>query len=112
MKPKLEALRRELDTAGPRGPGRRYPPELRARLVAWADAERRRGRDWGAIAEALGVPVLTVRRWCAPPRPEAVPVVVRGGPTEDLVSLVAPSGWRIEGLSLASALDLLRRTPC
>lgn len=112
MKPKLEELRRELHAAGPRGPGLRYPPALRARLVAWADAERRRGRDWTTIADALGVPALTVRRWCASAWPEPVPVVVRAEPTADVVSLVAPSGWRIEGLSLANALDLLGRTPC
>lgn len=112
MKLKLAELRRELDAAGPRGPGRRYPQELRARLVAWADTERRRGRDWASIADALCVPVLTVRRWCAATRAEPVPVVVRAEPTADVVSLVAPSGWRIEGLSLASALDLLGRTSC
>jgi len=76
MRPKLEELRRDLDAAGPRWPGRRYPPALRARLVAWADAERRRGRDWATIAEALVVPAPTVRRWCAPPGPEGGKLLV------------------------------------
>lgn len=41
MKPKLQEVRTALESEGPRGPGRRYSPELRERVTAWADGERR-----------------------------------------------------------------------
>jgi len=112
MKPKLDELTREVQALGPRGPGRRYPHALRARLMAWADAERRKGQQWVAISDRLGIPCATLQRWCAGSEPAFVPVVVREEPTPDLVSVVAPSGWRLEGLSLSRALELLGRTGC
>lgn len=111
MKPKLQDLRGELEAAGPRGPGRRYPRELRERITGWADGERRRGRDWHAIADDLGLRRGVLERWCSAPA-ELVPVVVRHDTSAETVALVAPTGWRIEGLSLLRALEVLGQKAC
>ncbi len=111
MRGKLDDLLGELRAAGPRGPGRRYPRALRERMVAWANRERRRGRRWQEIATELGVRSATLTRWCGEP-PEFVPVVVQAEVSGEGVALVSPTGWRIEGLSLTKALEVMRSVAC
>jgi hypothetical protein len=90
-----------------RGPGKRYPDAVRARVVSWVESERARGRCLSVVAAELGMPVTTLMRWCASRR--ALPVVVEtvAPVTSSAVSVVTPSGWRIEGLSLEQAASLL-----
>jgi len=113
MKPRLQDLLLELMALGPRGVGRRYPPALRSRVAGWVDAEMRRGRDLASLASEVGIGRSTLERWCGS-RVHPVPVVVepepRTRPAE--VSLVAPSGWRLEGLTLQEALEVLGRARC
>lgn len=108
---------------GSRNRGRRYARAERARLLEKARAHRAEGWSWARIGEALGLSGEQLRRWsahaprnCTPP-PQGpkvgavVPVTIV--PTPELreapVTLVAPSGWRIEGISVNAAVDLLRR---
>ncbi len=99
-------LMRSLDRLE-QGVGRRYPPDVRRQVVAWVACERAAGRCWGALSDELGIPVSTLVRWSS--RPRALPVVVETprSPSASMVSMVSPSGWRIEGVTLEQALALL-----
>jgi len=88
--------------------GRRhpYPPELRAEVVA---AARDLDQPIARTARELGLSVFTLHDWLR--REDAVvkPVVVEASPSAPLgVTLVTPSGFRIEGLDEAAAIRLLR----
>lgn len=98
-----------------RGPGKRYPAELKGRAVQWALQRRRKGDNWTTIGRKVGLGLDTVRRWCeadvdAPGRARhraLVPVQVVPEPAES-VGHVSLTGWRIDGLTLAEAAALLR----
>lgn len=97
----------------PRGRGRRFPAALRERLIAWAVARRARGAGWSELARELGVPAVTLQRWLTP-RPERMrqvtlrPVAITDEPVHRTLMLVAPSGLRIEGVTLADVIAILR----
>jgi len=92
--------------------GKRYPAELKARVVEFARARRSEGASWGEISADLGVAFETVRRWClaagARSSHALVPVHVVPERVERLVSVASPSGYRIEGLTLPDAVAALR----
>jgi transposase-like protein len=85
-------------------------------------AATRQRRDGGAsvarLAGALGLSVETLRRWLdtdveEPPhgghaRPMPV-AVVAAAQNRGALSLVTPSGFRVEGLSVEAAAELLAR---
>jgi hypothetical protein len=107
----LRELRDRL-AAVPRGRGRRFPAPLRARAGAWVTARRARGAEWRALSCALGVPAETLRQWtAAEPPARAVALravtVIEESPRR-AVTVVAPSGLRIEGITLADAIAILR----
>ncbi len=91
---------------------RRYPPEVRVRILDWVDRAKREGMSRTECSDVLGVPMQRLAAWRAeiPPMPKAlVPVEVREEmATACALSFVAPSGHRIEGLSIAEAVALLR----
>ncbi len=107
-------LKREL-SRHERGRDKRYPAEMKQRVVVWAQRRRAQGAAWPAIADELGLGLDTVRRWCLAAAKSAsapramVPVRVVAEPAatrpETLVSL---SGWRIDGLTGAEAAEMLR----
>ena len=101
------ALRRALSRVN-RGPGKRYPIALRQRAIAWCVSQRSAGATWTAIAEGLGVHMATVRAWCPQDdraRMRRVQVVDEGR----TVSVVSPSGYRVEGVTLLEATTLLAK---
>ena len=106
-------LRREISRLET-GRGRRYPQELRRRVVAWASRKHRAGASWQEIKKELGLQWDSVRRWCqleTKSMPTRALVPVRVVPTlaaERLVSVSSPGGFRIEGLTLDEAAELLR----
>ncbi len=107
-------LKREL-LRGERGRGKRYPNELRGRVVAWAQGRRQTGVSWVDIAQELGVGLDTVRRWCVSTKPVVVasrsllPVRIVESPAEPArLVLVSPNGFRVEGLTLTEAASLLK----
>lgn len=110
----FRALKREL-ARRERGRGKRYSAEIKGRVVAWALGRRKEGATWPAVADELGLGLDTVRRWCLaaqksdPPTRALVPVrvVTRPSPAQPL-TLVSVSGWRIDGLSVAEAAEMLR----
>ena len=111
MDREAKCLQREI-SKHERGRGRRYPVELRARVASWARERRADGASWIALAAELGLGLDTVRRWCAEQKPGTralVPVtVVADHGYERRVSIVSPAGYRVDGLSLNEAGELLR----
>jgi predicted transcriptional regulator len=100
-------LRRELDRIETRR-GRCVPPELKARARAWITEQRAEGRTMSELATDLGVAVGTVLRWSDGGVRALVPVRVVPDETPRAVVVVSPSGLRIEGLTLADAVRVLR----
>lgn len=115
MRDEVEALRREV-AKHEKGRGKRYPVELKARLVAYATRRRAAGARFATIGEELGLGYETVRQWCtdaergsalaaAPTRVVPVEVVAEG---RSAIAIVSPSGFRLEGLDMAEAVAALR----
>jgi len=93
------------------GRGKRYPAELRSRVVAWARKQHAAGTSWEEIKRELGQQFDTVRRWCvdAGETKALVPVrVVETRAPSRSLSVVSPTGFRIDGLSPTEAAALLR----
>lgn len=119
MDHELSELRRALADQGPRGPGRRVPRLLRERVVAAVQRRREDGVSVAKLAEALGLSVETLRRWLdtavegqpSAGRPRPMPVALIGGADQrsGALSLVTPTGFRVEGLSVETAAELLAR---
>ncbi|HEY4593153.1 MAG TPA: hypothetical protein VIJ61_12140 [Thermoanaerobaculia bacterium] len=71
------------------------------------------GKSLATVAGELGVGCATLARWLEGARAALRPVEVQGagreepGPASSLV-LMAPSGWRIEGLRREDIPELLR----
>ena len=115
MKTTQEArLLRQAIEAHDRGRGRRYSPELRARVAAFAEKRRAEGATWKAIATELGATFETVRRWGRrPPRSSRSalalrPVEVVAKPVASSLAIVALSGLRVEGVTLDDVIVLVR----
>jgi len=126
-------IRAAIAALGKREPNCPYPQHIRAEVVAYTDRGRKRGRAWRTLGQALGLDGSTVRRWledaeangaaggsqsdvpdaAVEDQPTAlVPVDVQADAPAvqvraDLV-LVSPSGFRLLGLELAEAAELLR----
>jgi len=99
---------------GRRTRGARIPDELRAEVIRYAMERRRHGDGLREIAQALGVSPESIRRWTTPMSVRQtralVPIVVRDdddAPTGPL-AVTAPGGYRVDGLTVASAAALLR----
>lgn len=115
MQIESKELRQRVVALGRRTRGARIPEDLREEIVRHALERRRRGDAVRTIARSVGVAPESVRRWTrrlSPGRSRSlVPVVVRddlddaGG---DVVTVTAPGGYRVEGLTVASAAALLR----
>lgn len=105
-------LRRELDRVEGRQ-GRCFPPELKVRAARWIAERRAGGAPVAEIAAELGLAEATVLRWSSATKPTRtralVPVEVVPDPVAaHTVSIVSPSGFRVDGLSLLEAAALLR----
>jgi hypothetical protein len=108
-------LRRKLDSI-PRGRGRRIPLELRARATAWVAKRRECGDGWGELVDKLGVPASTLQRWTSGPssravmlrRVEIAALAPAPAPAERTVTLVSPTGVRVEGVTISDVIEILR----
>jgi transposase-like protein len=117
------------------GPGRKYTPALRQRILAFVEQAKGAGVSVRECSEAIGVPLDTITGWQAsrsqpsaqepiapfetPLELAVVPEVVAKAlvPVEVTPStlqiggglvLVTPRGFRVEGLSLEQAFALVR----
>lgn len=91
-------------------PGFRFSTKLRADITAWVAKQRERGAWWCELSGAVGVPEQTLKRWAAPRATASVivPVEVIDAPPVGTVTLVSPTGLRIEGVAIADAIAILR----
>ena len=91
--------------------GSRYPAELRAAAATFARSLVAAGGSIGQVAQDLGVPPVTLRRWMlatatAGFRP--VEVEISGRPAVGSAVVITPDGYRVEGLDVEGACTLLR----
>lgn len=92
-------------------PGFRFSASLRREIAAWVVLQRERGTWWCDLARAIDVPAATLKRWVAPRVDGAVamlPVDVIDAPPMGTVTLVSPTGIRIEGVAIADAIAILQ----
>lgn len=105
-------FREAVKRAGRRGPGRRYPADVRRRGAAYLRARQGAGAPLSAVVRELGVRRETLVGWAAPqeagPAPRFVPVAVIDAPAGRIV-VHGPGGVRVEGLDVPALADLLRR---
>ncbi len=106
---KLEKLRKQSG-------GRRWraPAALRDEITEWAARLGTEGHTAGAIAAAIGLSESALRRWLSHQEsPGELRRVCVGGEPEQAGSgnlvVVTPGGYRLEGLSVSQAVDVLRR---
>jgi len=104
-------LNRRVARLSARGRGKRFPAVLRERIAAWVRIRRARGDWWCDLAREVGVSTETLKRWAAPSadgRIEMRPVDVIDAPPVGTVTLVSPTGLRIEGVAIIDAIAILR----
>lgn len=92
-------------------PGFRFSLSLRGEITAWVAKQRERGAWWRELSSAIGIPEKTLRRWSAPQLAASaslLPVEVIDAPPAGTVTLVSPTGLRIEGVAIADAIAILR----
>ena len=95
---------------------RRYPDELRARILDWVGRATAAGMMEHECSKAIGVKTWRFTLWrraaMAKPKEESLALVQIETPQVELgpssLSMVAPSGHRVEGLVLAQVIVLLR----
>jgi transposase len=112
MEREVAAFREAVKRSGRRGPGRRYPADVRRRGAAYLRARQAAGAPLSAVVRELGVRRETLVGWAAPleaePAPRFVPVAVIDAPAGRIV-VHGPGGVRVEGLDVPALADLLRR---
>jgi transposase-like protein len=134
MEKELEQFRQEVERLreGRKRGGMPYPEAMRAFAVRYVSQSLEAGGSLAQAATALGVSEPTLQAWrkgkpAAHRRAKAgtegqalVPVVVSeakksGRPVEPQaggLTVVAPGGFRVEGLSVEAAAALLRKLGC
>ena len=108
MDRELRDLQRTLARVRRRSGPRRYPTELRERVVAWVAKRREMGDWWCDVSRAIGIPADTLARWSARRSNATVVPIEIDLPAAGTVTLVAPSGLRIEGVALVDAIAILQ----
>jgi len=98
------------------------PQELHAEVERYAALRRRAGASWRTIAGSVGVSASALQRWGARERSPAARAGLRRVrvrrewvPSQTVASatlvLISPAGFRVEGLGVAQALEMLRELP-
>jgi hypothetical protein len=90
------------------GRGRRFAPELRRQISTVGRGLRDKGQSWFRIGREIGLPGETVRRLCEAAPGFVAVEVVNAAIARNLV-VVAPTGYRVEGLDVETVVALLAR---
>jgi hypothetical protein len=83
---------------------------LKARVRAFAKERQARGDSLAKIAHELGLRTAMLRWWLErePRKPRMRPVQVVAEPAVVKMAVVAPNGYRVEGLTLEQVATLMR----
>jgi transposase-like protein len=107
----LERFRRQVtrELGDRQGAQRRYSTDLRHAAVAYWRTREAAGAGLHAVATALGVAPVSLRRWAqdAPVRP--VQVMPDAGPERRLVVTISAAGVRVDGLDVSAVAELVAR---
>ena len=116
---RAEGFREAVAKLGPRGRTTPYPKEMRDEAVGYAQERRAQGATWELIAQELGLGVNSLINWARGTRRSQKKPAFRQvelKPSEDVVSaerealvVHGPGGLRVEGLTVATLAELLRR---
>jgi hypothetical protein len=101
-------IRQEIE-ALERGRTTPIPQATRERVLAYTRRERSRGKSWRTIGDELGLSPAGLQRWSkgSGGRSRLRPVRVVTSPAPSSLALVSPRGYRLEGLSLEQAVQVL-----
>jgi hypothetical protein len=81
-------------------------------VTAWVAKHRKRGDRWSELVRKTGVSMVTQQRWSSRPARRAMMLrrveVAEAVPVERTVTLVSPIGIRIEGVTIADVITILR----
>lgn len=114
---RIEARYSELRQAG--HPGTSYPDDFKVMVASYAHLRRTEGDKWALISDRIPVSSTTAQKWVRQHRPGSmVPVLV--GPTPSMatpfpapaapeLTLTTPNGFRLSGIDLDQATQLLGR---
>lgn len=92
------------------GAERRYSDGLRQQAVAYWRARELTGEGVRAVATALGIAPVSLRRWAQDPRFRAVRVIADAAPVPPgLVVVIDATGVRVEGVDVETAAQLVAR---
>ena len=119
MKIETEALKVEIEGLSEFLQTRRYSPDLKTRVMSWAQARRAEGCSVPAMCLEIGIGETTLRRFLDPangPRTKAKPAGFRRvkvvEPVAAAVVVHGPGGTAVEGLSLDGVAELFQRLAC
>jgi hypothetical protein len=91
-----------------RGRGKRYPSELRERIIRYMESRVGDGMTLEKIGEEIAISWRTLSRWRSEWRGGFKQVEVVAVPAKSL-TVHGPRGIRIEGLDLDETAELIRR---
>jgi hypothetical protein len=92
------------------GAERRYSTGLREQAVAYWRTRAPAGDGVRAVATALGIAPVSLRRWAQDPRFRPVRVIADAAPVSGrLVVVIDATGVRIEGVDVETAAQLVAR---
>jgi hypothetical protein len=92
------------------GAERRYSVRLRQQAVAYWRAREAAGDGVRAVATALGIAPVSLRRWAEDARFRAVRLLEADAPVPPrLVVVVDATGVRVEGVDVETAAQLIAR---
>lgn len=115
----MEELRRLIEGLSRHPQTRRYTPELRARVLAWAKGRRAEGASVATLCGEIGIGEPTLRKLLEPGERRASRKKAAGfarvkvvAPAPKMVLVRGPGGLVVEGLSLEGVAELMRRLAC
>jgi hypothetical protein len=105
--------REAMRSLGRRGLRERVPDAVRREVMGYVEEARRAGRPWSEITATLRLSKSVLTRWrqrAGSPEPalRRVRVVPPVAPSPRAVAVLTAAGHRVEGLSLAEAVALVR----
>jgi len=112
MNDAVQRFRRQAGRAlgGRQGAERRYSDELRHQAVAYWRVRELTGDGVRAVATALGIAPVSLRRWAQDPRFRPVRVIADATPVPArLVVIVDATGMRVEGADVETVAQLIAR---